>query len=426
VGPANIAAWGLFPINSGILRALPMDTPIAARLAPLPYHLALIQHLRSSEPGLWAWFANSRIQAESAERMRLELLRTTVRLGRETYPELYAQADEVARALELTAPITLYQAQAATEPNAALFYVPGQVHLVFSGPILTRLEALEQRALLAHELAHYLLWEREERQLLTASALLGRAVDSGGEASLAAAHQTFHQLVEVFCDRASALVCGDFEAAIRCLVKVETGLAVVSAKDYLAQAEELLGKGEVLPAGLSHPEAFIRVRALALWWNQEADAEARIERLVKGPLELDRLDLLDQVALTRATGTLLGQLLEPGWVRTEAVLGHAGLFLEGAAPSVGRTPEVAEEALLRDSRLASYWASVAMDFALVDPQLGDPGLAQALAVAGRYGFDQAVEELAFRDAKVTKKALAALKQRIPELLEKAAAEARAS
>lgn len=401
-----------------------MDTPLSPRLAPLPYHLALIQHLRSAEPGMWQWFSQSQVQEESAAQMRLELLRTTVRLGRETYPELYAEAEAVARALELAAPITLYQAQSATEPNAMLCHLPGEVHLVFSGPILSRLEPLELRALLAHELAHYLLWEREERQFLIASALLGRAAEVGGEAPLLAAHQTFHQLVEVFCDRASALVCGELAAAVRCLVKVQTGLAKVSAEDYLAQSEELLGQTEVLPAGLSHPEAILRVRALALWWSQEADAEARIERLVKGPLALDRLDLLDQVALTRATQTLVGQLLEPEWVRTDAVLGHARLFFEGEAPPAAAALDPSAEVLLRETRLASYWAAVAMDFALVDPQLGEPGLAQALSVAGRFGFDPALEELALRDAKVTKKALASLKERLPTLLEKAAVEVR--
>lgn len=402
-----------------------MDPSLADRLTPLPYHAALIDHLSANEPGLWRWFADSQVQAESAEKMRLELLRIAVRLSRATYPELYARADEVMARMGLDAPLTLYQAQAASEPNAALFYVPGQVHLVFSGPILSRVDENEQRALIAHELAHYQLWERDERRFLVASALLRRAADCGGDAPIATACQVFEQLVEVYCDRASALVCGELEATIRCLVKVETGLAVVSASDYLAQAEELLGSGEVLPAGISHPEAFIRVRALSLWWNKVDDVEARIERLVKGPLHLDRLDLLDQVALTRTTTKLLATFLAQEWMRSPAVLGHAKLFTEGELPA-SATVDASDERLLKDPALATYWGALAMDLALVDPELGEPALALALEISERFGFQQEVEALASRDARMTKKALQQLKSRIPELLERASAQARAS
>ena len=63
--------------------------------------------------------------------------------------------------LELNIPLTIYQAQQSSQLNAALYYIPGEAHIVLSGPIISLLNDIELRSVLGHELAHYHLWQQE-------------------------------------------------------------------------------------------------------------------------------------------------------------------------------------------------------------------------------------------------------------------------
>ena len=69
--------------------------------------------------------------------------------------------NEAKARLQLDIPVTLYQAQNNPELNAALYFIPGEGHIVFSGPVLTLLNAEELKSVIGHELAHYHLWRRE-------------------------------------------------------------------------------------------------------------------------------------------------------------------------------------------------------------------------------------------------------------------------
>ena len=53
---------------------------------------------------------------------------------RETHGTLYAAADDAAQALEIDAPITLYQAPGANGANAALWFMPGEAHVILVDP----------------------------------------------------------------------------------------------------------------------------------------------------------------------------------------------------------------------------------------------------------------------------------------------------
>ncbi len=119
-------------------------------LTPTTYHRALRDALRTQEPGLWAWYASDRFSEAQSERVRLELLKATYRLDPSGQAQLYAEATEVARRLGIEAPITLYQDGSDGSMNAGLCFVPGEVHVVITGPVLSRLEPIELRALLEH------------------------------------------------------------------------------------------------------------------------------------------------------------------------------------------------------------------------------------------------------------------------------------
>ena len=95
---------------------------------------------------------------------------------------------------------------------------------------------------------------------------------------------------------------GDVNPVVAGLVKIQTGLSQVSAPSYLKQAEEIFAKGNVATEGLSHPEAFIRARALALWQEQRTDAAGHISEMIEGATALDELDLIGQTRLTPPRG----------------------------------------------------------------------------------------------------------------------------
>ena len=91
-------------------------------LQPLEFHLALASTLEQHEPGLWRWFAGDDYGKKYAENVKLELLRATYRLPRESHEKLYAIATEVAQVLGVTVPLTLYQSQGSGVLNAGLVF----------------------------------------------------------------------------------------------------------------------------------------------------------------------------------------------------------------------------------------------------------------------------------------------------------------
>jgi hypothetical protein len=193
------------------------------------------------------------------------LLKSTYRLDAEGYPGLYQSLNEAKARLQLDIPVTLYQAQNSPQLNAVLFYVPGQGHIVFSGPLFTLLNAEELTSVIGHELAHFHIADR-----------LIHAVASDPRASTSH-EQTARPLSTLYrgIRRPRSLrVTSDANPVVAGLVILQTGLSQVSAASYLKQAEEIFANGNVGTEGVSHPEAFIRTRALA---------RSRIE--LAGPIE---------------------------------------------------------------------------------------------------------------------------------------------
>src|SRR5438045_8363755 len=101
-------------------------------LEPLPYHVELRDYLKSQERDLWDWFASASAQTDYTENLRMELLKATYRLDPEGHPDLYKSVEAAKAGLQLDIPVTLYQAQHNPQPNAALYYIPSEGHLVFS------------------------------------------------------------------------------------------------------------------------------------------------------------------------------------------------------------------------------------------------------------------------------------------------------
>lgn len=391
-------------------------------LEPLPYHVELRDHLKSREPDLWKWFASAQAQANYTESLRLELLKSTYRLDPEGHPEL-AQAAETARSrLGLDIPITLYQAQNSPHPNAALYFIPGEGHVVFSGPILTLLDADELLAVLGHELAHHHLWLWNGGELHIVDRLMQAAASDprGAECHRHTARR-LQLYTEIYADRGALAVAGNTHPVVAGLVKTQTGLRQVSAASYLRQAEEIFSKDDVTTEGLSHPEAFIRARALALWHEQGPGAHPLLTRMIEGPTTLDSIDLLGQSRLEADTRRLLAHLLRPRWFQTPSVIGHARLFFADFQPAAASDPAALEPFRGDDQGLRDYVSYVLLDFATADPELDDLPLAAGLELARELGFGAHFEKLAAKELKLKTRELRKLKDEATETLAKAEA-----
>lgn len=389
-------------------------------LTPPPYLLRLRDFLRDAERGRWAWFASDDWTAEYVEAVPLELLKSTYRMEAGSHGTLYAIAARAAEALELDVPVTFYQADDGAM-NAGLLFVPGEAHVVLHGRVLATLSEHELAALVAHELAHYRLETFDGGSLRIAQQVLeSMAAHPGASASHVTTALRARRYAEIFADRGSHLVASEPGPVVGCLVKVDTGLTDVDPGAYLRQAEEIFSKKGVSSKALSHPETFIRARAISLWHEQGAGAEPIIAAMVQGERSMDALDLLDQRALTETTRDVIDALLGPVWFRSDAVLAHARTFFpEITAESSART---GIDAANLDKSVQDYFAYVLLDFAVVDEGLGEAGLAHALRHADAMGISEPFDRVARDELKLTKRAIEELRKKAPTILERASSQ----
>jgi hypothetical protein len=387
------------------------------KLQPLPYHLRIRDYLKQQERELWNWFSSAQAQSDYTEALRLDLLKSTYRLDAENHSTLYLAAADAQAALDLNIPLTIYQSQQTADLNACLYYIPGEAHLVLSGPLLTLLSAEEMKGLIGHELAHYVLWQEENGDFLIVDRLLQAvACDPRAESTHVQSARWFRLYTEIYADRGSFLVTQNVDSVVSGLVKTLTGLQQVSAASYLKQADEIFQKTKIKTAELSHPEAFIRARALALWSGAAEDASGQISQMIEGTATLDELDLLGQVHFSAVTRNLLEQFLRPKWFQTNAVLGHARLFFDDFTPA--RTPDESYLSDLRfaDPKLREFISFLLLDFAVADPELDQMPLAAALHLAEQLEIGKEFQKIVSKELKIRAKDLDKLKTEAPDLL----------
>jgi Zn-dependent protease with chaperone function len=229
-------------------------------LRPLAYHHAIVALLQEKEHTVWDWAASQRTQDEQIASVRAAMLRETYRLDPAAHQAIHDTCHQAMAALKIDAPVTLYQA-ADGAMNAALCYIPGEIHLVFYGAILEKLSGEEMVALMGHELAHYRLWSLEGGAFHVANRILDHAlVHADAAPSHFETARLYALSTELFADRGAAVAADSAHPAISTLVKTMTGLTNVDAAAYLKQSAELDAAGGT-SQGTSHPEVFLRAQA---------------------------------------------------------------------------------------------------------------------------------------------------------------------
>lgn len=377
-------------------------------IEPLPFLHNLLTFLRSRHPQLWDWFAQGNTRKDDIAAERLELLKSTYRLDRDTHGALNNAAMAVARRLDVQAPLTLYQAQGAIAPNLSLVYIPAEVHIVLHGGVQTLLCEPEWRAALAHEMSHFLFLERFNGDFRVLGELLAALCnDRNADTPHVESQRLFSLYTEILCDRASLDATGDLGSAVGGLVKLTTGIPEVSPDAYLRQAQEILAAGKTKSEGADHPETFIRVRALQLYAEQGRGSDAEVAALIEAKDELERLDILAQDRVAACTRRLIDRVFDEPWMRSEPNLAHARLYFDRYSPPAEppNDSSLAADLAKGDDKLLDYYAYVLMDFVAADRSRIEPALAWAIALGGQLGLEDRVPRLAAKELKLTKKAI---------------------
>ena len=392
------------------------------RLSPLPYHFAIRDYLKREQREIWEWYASNRVQDNQTDAVRFELLKSTYRVDRDSQPMLYDVADQVANDLGLDVPVTIYQAQNPQGLNASLAYLPNEAHIVFHGAITTKLKGDEVRALLGHELSHLLLWQGWEGEYLIVDQILSALTyDPNSDITHLESARLFRLFSEIFCDRGSLAIVSDPAAVVSMLVKVMTDLEDVNAHSYMRQADEIFQKSNPKTDEYTHPEAYIRARAIQLWFDADPEADAKISRMIEGPTSLHRPDFLGQERLGQLTRCLLDRLLTPQCIRTDAVLAHAKLFFHDyVAPSTAaEDPTLTETLQQADDTVRDYACYVLLDFVTSDRDLEEFPLAAALALSEKLDIKKRFVDLARKELRMRKTQIDNVDRDKSELLAKA-------
>ncbi len=387
------------------------------------YLETLASFLQTQMPGAWQWFHSDRFARDDVESIRLDLLRSTVRIDREKNDRVYGIVDAVANKLDLTIPVTLYQVQNPSGWNAAAMPVTDHAHLLIEGPLLKEFNDEELTAVLAHELAHVLLWRIDDRRHRTTLRLLDALCSDAG---VAEAHLESSRLcrlhTEIFCDRIACQIIGNPLPAIASLIKVGTQSSDVDPQAYLRQADEIFAAGKVKSDQVTHPELYIRARALKFWFDNAANRDEAIAQMIEGDVELDRMDLIQRDKISELTLRTIDAILRYEWLRTDAALAHARLFndmYQWKSLSTRELKSLANKIARQHESIRQYIAYLLLDFATTERELEDMPLAAAMDLADQFAISDLFRETARKELKMRVKQWDDLDQTKADLLTKA-------
>jgi hypothetical protein len=217
--------------------------------------------------------------------------------------------------------------------------------------------------------------------------------------------QRLHRLyTEIYCDRAGALVCGRPEPMVSVLIKLGAGEVKVTAEHYIAQAEEIFQKSaEERSQGSSHPEQFVRARAVARWCRAGGsdEVDGLVTDMIEGRKPLPDLDALARDRLTGWTRSVLNRLA----LLTGAPAGsewdrHWQRFQPLETERVGETElsltEVQAGLRTQSESVLDYFVYLLLDFATIDPERRE-AVRRCREVAGELGLTQRFAELVSRN-----------------------------
>jgi len=383
----------------------------------------MTSYLQEEHREVWEWFNSAESKSNYSDEVELHLLKTTYRMERENHTELYALTDEVLQALCITVPVTLYKSHGTTFSSAALFFTPGHGHVVLVGGVMELLNDEEMKSLLAHELSHFKLWTEESGAYLVTDQVLNTMRNEPRAENNHVQSARFFQLyTEIFADRGGLIVTNE-KAMISTLIKVHTGMKEVNPESYLQQAEEIFSKDKSSSEGRTHPELYIRVKAIRAnsECSDEEEYETVLQSLIEGKRTLENYDLLAQQAATEETKEFLNYHLRHPWLQTETVMAHLKhFFLDFEFSDI---EDISLNLEKEAQPTKSYYAYLLLDFASVDPELEENAIAASFQTAEEIGIADDLENLIRKELRLLKKDAVRIRKNAGKMVQQASGEA---
>ena len=297
--------------------------------------------------------------------------------------------------------------------NATIVYLNDEAHIVFSGKLMQTLNDEELLAIIAHELSHVQLYKQLDGQVEVTDRIVSAIGNHPG--STPAHYETarlFKLYTEIFCDRGAYLVTGNYRPIISSLVKSATGLQTVNADSYIKQAEEIFATDATTKTvGVTHPENFVRARAVWLWHSKGHEAESLIREMIEGHTGFDELDLFKQQTIASITQQLITLILQPSWMQTPQAIALGKQYF--GSLDLNESSEK-KQLLTRieslQQNVQEYLAYVLYDFATVDKQLEDVPLGYSFFLADELKLSEAFATAVKKERKLTDKKTASLKK----------------
>ncbi len=378
-----------------------------------PFHEKLKSHFRDRKK-TWEWFSNQNIEEEAHQKTRTEILKNTLRLEKTDHEELYELTSEICKELQIDAEVTLYQKNNSIHLNTSIFIIKNEAHIVFSGNVLSLLNAEEKKALLGHELGHYLFSSMDDASFKTTSDILSTlAADQRSDDVYIETNRKFDLYLELFCDMCALKVTSDHKAVASTLLKLETGLANVNPESYLKQALQIIEEDNNASEGITHPESYIRCIALDKTGNFNPDDDL-ITQLVEGKLNMNTLDIFQQNGLNDMTLELILLITKPEWMRTERMLNLAAeYYSDFSAKNNSNSIEELDEFIKNsDENVKEYFSYILLDFSCVDPELHLASAGQVLELSELIGLKSTLEKTMKKELKLTQKAFNMQREKI--------------
>lgn len=384
-------------------------------LQPLSYHQKVKEHFKS-QPKTWDYFAVTKNKDEQLLQFKTELLKNTYKFDEATDTFIYQKLAIAKEKLGLQhLPVTVYQAQYTDELNASIIYLNNEAHIVFSGPVTRLLDEDELLAVLAHELTHVKLFSLQEGDLEIADRIITSIANNhNSEAAYYETARLFRLYTEIFCDRGAYAVLEKTAPVITSLVKASTGLDRVNAESYVKQADEIFSaEGGFKTTGLSHPENFIRAKAIQLWHEKKEMAEEEINKMIEGSSNLDQLDIFRQAELSKLTREFLQLFLKPKWFQSTMVMGLAKQYFTdfSFAENAVLTETLQNTVSNADQSIKDYLGYVILDFALADPALEEIPLGWSYQFAEDLQLKDTYDSIIKKEMKFSDKKLSQHKQK---------------
>lgn len=387
-------------------------------LVPFEYHKRLRNHLKERKK-TWDWFKANNVKSTQAEAFKTALLKNTYRLDKETNQPLYDTVDLVCQVLGLDANVTLYQEHNSVQLNASISVIERDVHIVFSGSVINLLSPDEIKALLAHELSHYLFHKIEDYEFeITERIIITLGNDPDSNNAIIETARIFQLYVELFCDSGALKVCENHEIVIQMLVKLDTGLQEVNAQSFLSQAKEIVDFDSSNTDNYTHPESYIRSLALAYQAEKNEESIAKISLLIEGKPDIDKLDVFMQQTLQNQTKSVVQLILKPSWMQTETIMNLSKQYFTDfyIKPDFDMADLLSYVEEITDS-IKNYFSYILLDFAMVDTELEGASLGHTFEIAELLNINDIYEKTVRKELKLTVKSFKSMQENVLDALQ---------